>query len=402
MGGLENQLAALFVANDDFDELEQALNVFCPFEAVGMVRQEIRHGYFLRYIFDPQRPHGFGGACIRALMAAAANVQGSETENVGLLETHLADFDGAIVPQTEWRNIDILIDIPEENLVIAIELKIDASEHSGQLGRYRQIVETEWPKRRHIFLLLTKRGDEPSDDDGSGWQSVPLDLLANELRAILSRHIGSDDSRTMLKAYLAMLGRHHLNDERLEGLAARLWAKHREALEYLTDQRPDAYKKLFDLLNDQAREIADMMSTASGVTVESDFHRPAALRFAVPSWDRIDGFCSSSFTQSGRILLIEIIKASKADNKLRCYFQLGIGEAAIRQKLYDALNSAGIIQSKRGLTKDWNRLASKAFKLDDMDDAPDVEKIAAKVVPQIVEFISQSLPKFHSVLSKLG
>ena len=401
MSQLENQLAALIVANDDFDVLEQALNVFCPFEAVGMVRQEIRHGSFLRYILDPQRPHGFSGACIRAMMAAVANSQGTETDGIGLLDIHLADFDSAIVPQSEWRNIDILIDVPDENLIVAIELKIDAREHSGQLGRYKSIVESEWPLRRHIFLLLTKRGDDPSELDGDGWQPVPLDFLAKELQTILSKQIGNDDARQMLKAYLAMLGRHHLNDERLEGLANRLWTQHRAALEYLSDQRPDAYKKLFDVLNVRAGEMAEKMSSSSGVQVAPDYHRTAALRFAVPAWDKIDSFCTSSFTQSGRILLIQIAKASKVSNRLYCYFMLGTGDAVIRQKLYNALKDEGVVQSKRGLTKDWNRLASKAFNVDDMEDVPDLEKIADKVIPQIVEFVGQTLPKFHAVLEKL-
>ena len=32
------------------------MDVFYPFDAVGMDNQEIRHGYFLRYILDPALP----------------------------------------------------------------------------------------------------------------------------------------------------------------------------------------------------------------------------------------------------------------------------------------------------------------------------------------------------------
>ena len=101
----ENALADLFVANETFSELERALDVFCPFEAVGMVRQEIRHGHFLSYIFDPQRPHGFGSDCLRGLMAAASKAKSQLAADLSLFDVHMMDFDGATV-RREWRNID--------------------------------------------------------------------------------------------------------------------------------------------------------------------------------------------------------------------------------------------------------------------------------------------------------
>ena len=401
MDQLENQLAALFVANDDFEELERTLNVFCPFEAVGMVRQEIRHGHFLRYVFDPQRPHGFGGGCIKALMAAVANSQGSETTDLALLDIHLADFDNAIVPQSEWRNIDILIDVPDENLIVAIELKIDASEHSGQLGRYKKIVEAEWPQKRHMFLLLTKREDEPSEEDGAGWQSIPLDSLAKELRTVLSKHIGNDEARTMLGAYLAMLGRHHLNDERLETLAAKLWSKHREALEFLVDRRPNAIGDLFKRLVDGQTQLAEAITAQCGERVIIDHTRPAAIRFAVPAWDEISGFKSAEgFTLSNRLILIELVKSGP--DYCRCYFQLGKGEKAMREKLFYCLRDAGAdVGKKQQPTKEWNRLASLMIPLKDIEDNPDMDAINARVTTQVREFAAKHVPIYTKALMSL-
>lgn len=89
----EHELEALFVANDAFVELERALGVFCPFEAIGMVRQEVRHGQFLRYMLDPQRPHGFGAECLRALMSVAAGaISQASTSTIHPLDVHLMDL----------------------------------------------------------------------------------------------------------------------------------------------------------------------------------------------------------------------------------------------------------------------------------------------------------------------
>ena len=124
---IEN-LEALFVANPDFDALEKAQDVFCPFEAIGMIRQEVRHGYFLAYCLDPQRPHGFGAECLRALMRTAAYAHRAlplgefGDSKISPLDVHLMDFERAQI-RREWQRIDLLGIINEEKLVVAIELK---------------------------------------------------------------------------------------------------------------------------------------------------------------------------------------------------------------------------------------------------------------------------------------
>jgi PD-(D/E)XK nuclease superfamily len=398
----ESNIAQLFVANEIFDELELALDIFCPFEAVGMVRQEVRHGHFLSYILDPQRPHGFGSACIRALMAAAAKSDNGIAFDLNPLDVHLMDFDGTLVKR-EWRRIDILLEVPDAKLVVCVELKIDASEHSGQLRRYRQIVEAEWPKHRHLFLFLTKRGDEPSDDDGNGWLSVNLDTLVSELKVIADQGSGSTDAKGMLSAYLSMLRRHHLNDERLEELAGKLWAKHQEALEFLSDRRPDAFGEVFQILSSRKDEIAQKITKQCGVEVCLDHSTPANIRLAVKAWDKIpDYLCSEGFTPSKRLIVIEIIKASSSDDTLRCYFQLGKGNPIMREKLFFKLKEKEADVGKKAKpTKEWNRLASVTItKVRGAEDL-DLVEAADLVEARIITFLTKHIPIYHAALSEL-
>ena len=395
----DDSLASLFVSNDEFDELEQALDVFCPFEAVGMVNQEIRHGNFLSYIFDPNRPHGFGTECLAALMRATARSQRGFGNSLSLLDVHLMDFQSARV-RTEWNRIDILIDVPEQNLIVAIELKIDAKEHSSQLGRYRSVVQNEWPERRHLFLYLTKNGDEPSEGDGEGWQSVELRELAGELRALATKGSGDSAARAMLNAYLAMLGRHHLDEERLEELAANLWAKHREALEFLSDRRPDAAGDLFKRIVDDSHALAEQITAQSGEPVTVDYCRRASVYLAVPVWDTINGFkCAEGFTPSNRLLLLEVTKAGA--DYFRCYFILGRGNQEMREKLFFQLKQAGADVGKRSqLTKEWNRLASFRISLKDIDNQ-DLDTLNGKVLAQVRDFASKHIPIYTRALKSL-
>ena len=397
----ESLLADLFVTNDEFDELERALDVFCPFEAVGMVNREIHHGHFLSYIFDPNRPHGFGSDCLRALMAAVTRADSELSKSLTSLDVHMMDFDAATV-RREWNKIDILIEVPDQNLVVAIELKIDASEHSGQLGRYRAAVEREWPSRRHLFLFLTKNGDEPSEKDGAGWIQVDLESLAGELAVVAKRGSGDSDAKAMLAAYLAMLGRHHLNDERLETLAASLWSKHREALEYLADRRPNSIGDLFKRLINCQVHLAEAISAQCGELVITDHTRPAAIRFAVPSWDDIPGFKSAEgYTLSNRLILIELVKAGP--DYFRCYFQLGKGEKAMREKLFHCLRTSGAdVGKKQQPTKEWNRLASLTISLKNIDDNPDLDALSERVFAQVKDFTAKHVPIYTKALKSLS
>src|SRR3712207_3798178 len=46
------------VGNEDLERLEALLDRFNIFEAIGVVRQELRHSDFLAYLFDPRGNHG--------------------------------------------------------------------------------------------------------------------------------------------------------------------------------------------------------------------------------------------------------------------------------------------------------------------------------------------------------
>lgn len=400
MAASERELTDLFVANDEFDALEKSLDVFCPFEAIGMVRQEIRHGHFLSYIFDPQRPHGFGDSCIRSLMAAAARSSDDSSSGLSLLDIHMMDFDSAII-RREWRKIDILIEVPDQNLVVAIELKIDASEHAGQLAKYREIVEIEWPERRHLFLFLTKQGDDPSEKDGTGWLSISLDVIVAELQSVAEKEIGVREARQLLGAYLAMIGRHHLIDEKLEDLATRLWSKHGAALTFLSDRRPDAIGALFQQLVDSRDAIAEAITLQSGEEVTLDSWSRASIQFSIPAWDRIPGFQSAEgFTASKRLILLQLVKSGP--DYLRCYFQLGRGDQPMREKLFQCLRDGSAdVGKKLKPTKEWNRLASIRISLTDLDESADLKAIVDKIFDQVRDFAAKHIPSYSKAFLPL-
>ena len=54
------------VGNRDLERLEALLAEFNIFEAIGVVRQELRHSDFLAFLLDPHQSHGLGDDFLKA------------------------------------------------------------------------------------------------------------------------------------------------------------------------------------------------------------------------------------------------------------------------------------------------------------------------------------------------
>lgn len=392
----ERALERLIVDNAAFEAIDAAMNVFCPFDAVGMSRQEVRHGHFLAHLLDPARPHGFGAECLRAFMRAVASTLTGEGLGVALLDVHLMELDGAVV-RREYQSIDLLIEVPQEKLIVAIELKIDATEHSGQLGRYRKIVEREWPSHKRLLLFLTKRGEAPSGH-GAGWHALSLAPVTDALAAVADKGAGQPSARMMLDAYVRMLRRDHLTDDRLEQLAAGLWREHREALEFLVERRPDVKYALLGVLGTRQVEVAERLAASTGLNIEGAYSTKSVTRFAVTEWESYSGMLSGSsqWSPSKQMLLLEV-RSSAGANKIQ--FTLGSGDT--RQQLFDALREVG---ASVGFGQDLGtyksrQLANVSFKADETMTA---EETFDKLVDAIAAFINEHAAKYGEAMMLLG
>jgi len=112
---------------DMFREFEQRISHFCPFEAIGMVRQEIRHAHFLSFILDPNRPHPFQDHLLKTfLQEVVAQAQEGQIA-IQPLTIHCSDYSNALVYRERY-NIDFMIEIPanhygsgRKGLVVTVE-----------------------------------------------------------------------------------------------------------------------------------------------------------------------------------------------------------------------------------------------------------------------------------------
>jgi hypothetical protein len=255
------------------------------------------------------------------------------------------------------------------------------------------------PEWRQVFLFLTKRGDEPSEEDGAGWQSLPLETVVDSLERILSKGSGHPDARMMLGAYLGMLRRNHLTDPRLDELARSLWREHREVLEFLISRRPDAGSGVFASLIENQSDVAERFSNATNLKVVPDQSSKFFVRFAITDWDEVPGMLTGTgWKPSNRLLLFEITRDTKGI--VRCKFALGPGEEKEREIYFEALKAAGAdIGWNSPLTPKWRTLAAKTISTPSDED--EVGELCERVIEGAAQFLKMHVPKYDEVARKL-
>lgn len=159
---LEQRLGALF-DDPDFNSVHRRMAPFNLFEAVGAVRGELRHSNFLAYLLSSNRPHGLGAKPLVALLRSILMRMPPEGRPIMALELLASDLNDAVVYR-ERDNIDILIELPSINFVVAIENKVGSKAGDGQLGRYDEALKASHANHRRLMVFLTPDSTQPDYD----------------------------------------------------------------------------------------------------------------------------------------------------------------------------------------------------------------------------------------------
>jgi hypothetical protein len=228
-------LEAFVVENEDLERLEAVLGQFNIFEAIGVVRQEVRHSDFLAYLIDPRGNHGLRDAFIKRLLQKALTSNDAALP-ISPIDLDLWDLSLARVLREEHR-IDILLLDETHELAVVIENKIGGQEHGGQLRRYREAVLKEHPDWNIVCLYLTLEGEEPSDEN-----YLPIDYgltyrLVEDLAESRASVLGAD-VRTLMLHYAQMLRRHIVSESETAELCRRIYRKHQRALDLIYESGP--------------------------------------------------------------------------------------------------------------------------------------------------------------------
>lgn len=401
-----------------FREFENRFSKFCPFEAIGMVRQEIRHAHFLSFVLDPNRPHPFQDHLLKGfIQEVVAQAQDGQI-NIQPLNIHCSDFSGALVYR-ERSNIDFMIEIPSnafgskaKGLVVTVELKVDASESEHQLKKYYDQIIADYPDEdwERAFVFLTLDATIPTEENTKSWIPVSVVDVINRLDLELQAQKYSGEAVELFRSYSAMVRRHLVNDEDMARLAKNIWAKHREALEALYEYWPDLQGEIIDWVRDNPDELALAVKKATGFTLVPDTSSTRLLRFGVSEWAALDGFQGgdTNWVKSGSLMVLEL--TDWGEGRLRFSFVLGPGDVDVRENIYKRVLKkvdAGEIKIGRRTReiKDWKHFSSADVQTSKeytkaAESEVTAEELGRRVIKKMASFLEVHLPVYDGLLKK--
>jgi hypothetical protein len=371
-----------FVAkNPDLERLEQLLGQFNLFEALGVVRHELRHSDFLAFLLDPSVNHGLGDDFVRLLLQKFLLRRERQSLPVSLIDLDVWDLN-EIEVYREWQNIDILLLDKQHQLVIAIENKIGTTEHSNQLRRYREAVSGAYPDWKAIYIFLTPDGDEPSD---AAYIAADYTLVCEAVDALLEKRTSTlgADVATLIRHYSQMLRRHIVTESEIAELCRRIYRKHKVAIDLIFEHRPDEISAV-------TQALVDLISENEHLRLDSSSKTTA--RFAPKDWFEGRLAQGSGWTPSGQILLFECYNNK---NNLNVILYIGPGPEDTRQTVFSMAQGHGLPfrpQSK-SLHPKWNSIYRKKLLRPVDFDAATPEDVQTTLKENWLDFVQNDLPK---------
>lgn len=230
----------------DIECLEELLpwtEKFNLFDVLKISRTEIRHSNMLGWLLDPNENHGFGDSFLKEIIQRL--VEKDFDERYEVFKLLLLDMHSFSVYR-EWKNIDILLVSDKEKVLIAIENKVASHEHSNQLNRYREILETDYSEFNRIYVYLTPEGEEPSDI--YNWDVLSYNDVVEIIEKIYNSKQLSADIMLLIKNYIEIIRRDIVEDQQLIEICNKIYNKHKKALDLIYANRIDEKAQIRNLI----------------------------------------------------------------------------------------------------------------------------------------------------------
>ncbi len=359
-------LEKFIINNKDLEVLEAKISRFNIFEAIGMVRREIKHSNFIAFLLDPSQKHLLGDIFLKRVLTHIS----LNAENLPLssIEIAIANFNDAEVKR-EWKHIDLLIYSQINKCVCVFENKVDSSERPNQLENYENTVDREFPDYKKVFIYLTKEGDSASRDNWVVLSYKDLvdifDAIGNERKSMIS-----EDIYLSIRHYIDLVRKHLLGESGIADLCRNIYRQHRMAIEIIYaskdieesgnteicqkiyKQHRPAIEMIYEHRSDLRAYIKEFLEQiiAESDNLAQEENTLLWIRFAPREWDELSFQTSCSrWTPSSRLLLFEFWNREQS---LELRLVIGPGELEIKNIIYNTLRRLNLSGVKRCQIRD--------------------------------------------------
>ena len=228
-------LRALQADASDLGRIEELLNRYNVFEAIGFTKQEIMHSRFLAFFLDPKRDHGLDDLFLRGLLRKC--LESTDGDSLPRVDHHDGDLGQTTVHTEVYTGdgrIDILLLNEAGRWAMTVENKVWTTERSGQLKKYHQFVKENYPNHLVRGIYLTPHGDRPSHEE---YLPLSYGAVCEILNGILEDRESSipSDVRMSVEHYTGMVRRNIVTDPEISRLSREIFRKHYRALYVVID-----------------------------------------------------------------------------------------------------------------------------------------------------------------------
>ena len=366
------QALKAFEDSPDLLRLESLLKRFNLFEAIGVIRQELRHSDLLACLLDPRQSHGLGAVFLREFLRV---VQQTAEDGTALasLDLRALNLDRCHV-EREWHHIDILVVDDVNRLAIIIENKIDTKESQGQLQRYLDDVRchASYHGYQIIALYLTPEGNEPSIDS---YCSASYTQVCEAIGRVVvnSRAQMSGDIVLLMEHYSQMLRRHIVSDSDVAVLCGNIYREHKQALD-----------TIFEHVHGQEKQIWEYVRLLIQQTeiVHLGVSRKSFMVFGLKEWNQAGLFASPPHVY---------FEFQQFATGLTIYLTLSPGDREYRARVLEVAQSAQFPGCHSALSPSYHRLAVIPI-LSAADYEKPQDEIEAIISKKWAAFLGEDLP----------
>jgi hypothetical protein len=388
----ERDLLEKFVLdNIELDRLEGMLSDFNLFETLNLVNAEIRHSNVLAWLFNPIENHGLGTYFLNMFIKHFVSENKTTIDNFNVFDVEMFNYNDVEIKR-EWKNIDILIDIKEldKNIIIVIENKITAAEHSDQLSKYREIVEKEFNGYKKLFILLTPESVIPSDDAWINFNYGTVSELLDNI-TIYKKDLLSNTILDFIEHYNIILKRYIVGNSEIEKICKQIYKKHKNALDLIFQYKPDLVSDISDLLQTLINANSELIGEPPGGKTYT--------RFTTKKIDEEIPKISEGWLKSKRLLVYEF---NNYDNRLVLRLYVGPCEKNYREELFKYFSQKKELfpLTNRPLRNKWNCVYQKEFLKNKDFEEKEYAELESIVRSKWNEFVREHLKEIDLYIEK--
>ena len=386
-------IEALLFDENGIEQIEARLGGFNIFEAIGQARSEARHSDFLAFLLNPNETHGLGAEFLTRFVVEVLRTMPTESRPLSLIEIALSDLEGTLVLR-EHHQIDVLCIEEAHGFVLAIENKVGSGEHSRQLERYRSYLEEQYRDSRRVLAYLTPDHEEPSDEHWAPIGYSDVLSIVETLGKKCSNSLG-EAVTIALDHYARMLRRNIVTDDELKNIARTIYRKHKVALDFIFEQRPDDQLEISEFVAD----LASKEDRIELVHCDKNF-----INFFPKVWTGIHAFNATpadKWTRTGHSLLFEV--RNKPDS-IKMAIVIGPGVDADeewRKQIFDFSHQHPTIfpNARKRLTNVFTQIYSTTMVGRTALDSQPVENIKDRLARGFRRFMDE---KFDAIVNALA